>query len=55
MTLNQIDPNKNKHLVLIYWVYSAHVAATIKENRSIQALPNNKLLTIKLTKNRWDV
>lgn len=31
MTLSQIDPNTNKYLVLIYRVYSGHIAATIKE------------------------
>lgn len=31
MTLSQIDPTKNKHLVLTYWVYSGHIATKIKE------------------------
>lgn len=31
MTLSQIDPNKNKHLVLIHRVYSGHIVAPIKE------------------------
>lgn len=48
MTLSQIDPNKNKHLVLIWTIFVPWCCYS-KGKKSIQVLPNNKLLTIKKT------